>query len=174
MNKLYRLFRYDWPLHFVLLFTDWLPDNVTLIKFRGFLARIFFKKAGANLQIGRGVTFYDPSKISLGNNVYIARGCWFSAGGGIEIGNDILFGPYVVVVTSNHSLKNGAYFWGATVDKEKVIFKDGCWIGAHVSILPGSSLGKGSLIAANSVLSGSTEEFSIYAGVPARLIKYAF
>jgi len=173
MNKFHRLLRYDWPLHFILLFTNWLPDNVILITLRGFLSKPFFWKAGCNLQIGRGVTFYDPSKISIGDNVYIARGCWLSAGAGIEIGNDILFGPYVVVVTSNHSLKNGAYYWGETIDKERVVFNDGCWIGAHVTILPGVKVGKGSLVAANSVLSKSTEDFSVYAGVPAKLIKYA-
>jgi acetyltransferase-like isoleucine patch superfamily enzyme len=173
MNKFYRLFRYDWPLHFVLLFTNWLPDNIVFLKLRGFFARPFFLKSGKNLQIGRDVTFYDSSKIKIGSNVYIARGCWFSAGGGIDIGNDILFAPYVVVVTSNHSLKNGSYYWGDPVDKKNTSFSDGCWIGAHVTVLPGIVVGKGGLVAANSVLNQSTEDFSIYAGVPAKLLKYA-
>jgi acetyltransferase-like isoleucine patch superfamily enzyme len=172
MNRYYKLLRYDWPLHFVLLFTNWFPDNVLLIKFRGFLARPFFKKTGFNLQIGRDVTFYNPSKISLGNNVYVAKGCWFSAGEQINIGSNILFGPYVVIVTSNHSLKDGSYFFGDPVDIMPVNIYNGCWIGAHVTILSGSCIEEGTLIAANTVFKGNSEKFSIFAGNPAKFVKY--
>jgi len=121
MNKLYRLLRYDWPLHFVLLFTNWLPDNVFFIRMRGWLASAFFKNAGRNIEIGRNVTFYNPSKITIGNNVYFAQGCWFSANQEISIRDNILFGPYVVLVNSNHSLKNGAYFFGKPSEKKTFV-----------------------------------------------------
>jgi len=119
------------------------------------------------------VTFYNPSKITIGNNVYFAQGCWFSANQEISIRDNILFGPYVVVVTSNHSLKNGAYFFGEPRDKKPVVFKDGCWIGAHSTILSGTVIEQGVLIGANSVIYCSTEKNGIYGGVPAKLMHYA-
>lgn len=173
MSKIYRLFRYDWPLHFVLLLTNWFPDNLKLLQFRGYLARPFFKHAGKNIQIGRNVTFYNPSLISIGSNVYFALGCWFTAANEILIGSNILFGPYCVIVTSNHSLNIDNYFSGKEVDNKSVEFSDGCWIGAHSVILSGSRIGNGCILAANSVLNSDCEDFSVYGGTPAKFLKYA-
>ncbi|KAB2914691.1 MAG: acyltransferase [Bacteroidetes bacterium] len=173
MNRFLTLLRYDWPLHFVLFFTNWLPDNVALIKLRGALARPFFKQAGRTLKLGRDLTFYNPSQLTIGNNVYIAKGCWFVCNNGIEIGDNVLFGPYVAVVTSNHSLKNGAYAFGEEVKKEKVVIDDGSWVGSHVTVLAGAHINKAVLVAANSVISGNTEEYGIYGGVPGKLLKIA-
>lgn len=168
--KIHRLLRYDWPLHFILIMTNWLPDNVTFIRLRGSLARPFFKSCGKKFGLGRGVTFYNPSQISIGDWVYIAKGCWFSASTSIIIEDEVLFGPNACVATSNHTLANGSYRFGKP-DKGKVIIKQGSWIGAHGSVLKGTTLGKGSVLAANSVLTKPTEDFSIYAGVPAKKIK---
>lgn len=169
--KFYRLIRYDWPLHFVLIFTNWLPDNVALMNFRGWLASFFFKECGPNLCLGRNVTFYNPSKVIIGRDVYIAYGCWFMASFGIRIENEVNFGPYVVVVTANHSLENGSYAFGENGKKAEVVIGEGSWIGAHASILPGARVNDGVLIAANCVLNSETEKFGIYGGVPAKLIK---
>jgi len=169
MQKVKRLLRYDWPLHFVLLLTNWLPDNVLFIRLRGFVCSPFFNKRGKGL--GRDLTFYNPSKIVLGNNVYIAKGCWFLAHEEILVGNETIFGPYVVVVTANHSFANGSYKAGPTVDKKPVIFGSGSWISAHSTILPGANIADGSLMAANSVFGGTTTKGSIYGGVPARKLK---
>ncbi len=173
MNKFYRLIRYDWPLHFILTLTNWFPDNIALLRLRGFLCRPFFKKAGSNIQIGRGVTFYNPSNVTIGSDVYIAKDCWFSAGEEIVIGNKILFGPYVVVVTGNHSIAKGSYYDGPPVERKKVVIGDGSWIGAHATILSGVEIGATTLLAANAVLSVSTEPRSIYGGIPAKFIKFA-
>ena len=45
------------------------------------------------------------------------------------------------------------------------------WIGAHTTLVIGAKVGKGTLIAANSVLNIVTEDFSLYGGVPAKFIK---
>ncbi len=162
--------RYDLPLHFVLKITNWLPDNVFFIRFRGKLAKPFFKKCGKNLGIGRNVTFYNPSKITIGDNVYIAFGCWFNGSGGIVIENEVLFGPYGVIVTSNHTLSEKSYRFGTPV-KAPISIGKGSWIAAHVTILAGTKIGEGALIAANSVVSKVVEDLTIMGGVPARKIK---
>jgi acetyltransferase-like isoleucine patch superfamily enzyme len=172
-KKIYKLLRYDWPLHFVLVFTNWMPDNVAIMTFRGWLASFFFNQCGNNLSLGRNITFYNPSKITIGNNVYIANGCWFSSSDGVVIKDNILFGPYVIVVTSNHSIKNDAYFWGEPINKARVEIRSGAWIGGHVTLLPGSTVAECCLIAANSVYKGESIIKGIYAGQPAKLIKVA-
>jgi acetyltransferase-like isoleucine patch superfamily enzyme len=168
MSKLYRLVRYDWPLHIVLILTNWLPDNVVFINLRGMLARPFFLKCGRKLGIGRNVCFYNPSKMIIGKNVYIAYGCWLS--GNIIIGNDVLFGPYCVLAPTNHQFNKGTYNNAPNSDG-KIIINNGCWLGAHSMVIGNSSLGESTLLAANSVLNIFSENNSIYAGNPAKLIK---
>lgn len=145
--------RYDWPLHIVLLLTNWLPDNVFFIRVRGFLARPFFKKCGRKLGIGRHVVFYDPSKIVIGDWVYIAYGCWFSGGYGVKIEDEVMFGPYVVIATANHTRKNQSFRFGDP-EGDEIVFKMGCWVGAHCTILAGSMVGEGTVIGANTVVNG--------------------
>lgn len=171
MKKILRLLRYDWPLHFVLLFTNWWPDNVGLIRLRGKLASPFFKHCGKNVGLGRDLTFYNPSKIAMGNGVYIAKGCWFLGHAEIMIEDHAIFGPYVVVVTANHSYGNGSYHSGPIVDIEPVKIGAGSWISAHATILPGAEIAHGTLIAANSVFKGQTMPGDVYGGIPAKKIK---
>ncbi|MDP1880574.1 MAG: acyltransferase, partial [Parachlamydiaceae bacterium] len=89
----------------------------------------------------------------------------------IEVCDNTIFGPYVVVVTANHSYANGSYFYGPPIDIKPVKIGSGSWISAHCTILPGADIAHGTLIAANSVFKGATNAGEIYGGVPARKIK---
>jgi len=157
-------------LHLVLFLTNWLPDNVVFIRLRGRLTKPFFKSCGKNLGLGRNITFYDPSNLELGNDVYIAYGCWFNCTGGIKICDEVLFGPYGVVVSSNHVLTHGSYRHSDAV-KASIIIGKGSWLASHVTVTAGSQVGKGVLVAANSVVRKKVDNFSIIGGVPARKIK---
>jgi maltose O-acetyltransferase len=138
---------------------------------RGRVASPFFKKCGRNLILGRNVTFYNPSQIELGNSIYIAYGCWFLGANSLTIEDEVLFGPYVVISPGNHTKLNDSYRFGLPTSKKMNIGK-GSWIGAHVSLLEGANIGKGTLIAANSALNTTTENHALYAGTPAKFVKY--
>jgi maltose O-acetyltransferase len=170
MKNLLRLLRYDLPLHFALLFTNWLPDNVLFLRFRGALVRPFLGRCGSNLRLGRNVTFYNPSRISIGQDVYVAQGTWFMAGDMIEVGNEVLFGPYCVIVSSNHTRKNRSFRYGSS-QHEPINIGDGSWLAAHVTVTAGSTIGAGCLIGANSVVRGSIPDDAIAAGTPAKVLR---
>lgn len=162
--------RYDWPLHFVLLLTNWLPDNVCIIRMRGMFARPFFRRCGKRLGLGRNLVFYDPSKIEIGSWVYIAYGCWFSAGFAVKIEDEVMFGPYNVVASSNHTRLNNSFRFGNPEGRE-VIFRKGCWIGANCTVLSGSDIGNGSVVGSNSVVRGIVPSNCVYAGNPGAVKK---
>ncbi len=170
MNKIYRLLRHDWPMHFVLLFTNWLPDNVVFIRLRGRLAAPFFKSCGKKLGLGRNIVFYNPSQISIGDHVYIAYNCWFSASGEIIIEDEVLFGPSVIVASSNHNRVNGSYRFGEGIEKPILVGK-GSWIGGNSTITAGASIGKGSIIGANTLVTGEIEDNVLFGGSPGKKIK---
>jgi maltose O-acetyltransferase len=169
-NKMWRCLRYDWPLHFVLLLTNWLPDNVLFLRLRGKMARLFLGSCGANLRLGRNLTFYNPSKIRLGCDVYVAQGTWFMAGEKIEVGDKVLFGPYCVIVSSNHSRVDGSFRIGS-VQRKQIKIGRGAWLGAHVTVVAGTVIGNGSQIGANSVVRGTIPADHLAAGHPAKLLK---
>jgi len=48
------------------------------------------------------------------------------------------------------------------------------WVGAQCVILPGSKIGDGAIVAANSVVNGYIPPYAIAGGTPAKVIKYRF
>jgi acetyltransferase-like isoleucine patch superfamily enzyme len=170
VKKYYRILRFSWPLHFVLLITNWFPDNVFFLGLRGFLASFFFKQCGRNLKVGRNVSFYNPGNIQIGDDVYIAYGCWFLGAEDISIESQVMFGPYCVIADANHTMLNGSYRFG----EPKIGFikiREGSWIGAHSIVLMNVSIGKGVLVAANSVVNRDVEELQVVGGAPCRILK---
>lgn len=171
MNKAYRLLRYDWPLHFILLLTNWLPDNVPFLRLRGVLASKFFRKCGKNLRLARNLTFYNPSSMHIGSDVYIADGCIFLAIGDISIGDEVIVGPYVIFSAGNHTRYHSSYRFGP-IESQPIIIEAGTWIGGHSTILGGAHIKNGCLISSNSAVTrGLIPANSFAAGVPAKVKK---
>jgi len=56
----------------------------------------------------------------------------------------------------------------------EVLIKKGAFIGMNTTILPGVTIGEGSVVAAGSVVTRDVEAFSIYGGVPAKKIRDYF
>jgi acetyltransferase-like isoleucine patch superfamily enzyme len=170
MNKWYRLLRYDWPLHFMLLFSNWLPDNVVFLRMRGFLCSFFFQRCGRNLRLGRNNVFYNPSGFVIGDDVYIGYNNWMCAGELITIGNEVMIGPHNVIVSASHTMERGSFRF-APQSMSPISIGAGSWISSHCVISSGSNVGNGCLIAANSVVRGTLDAFGQYAGSPAVRVK---
>lgn len=171
MNKYLRLLRYDLPLHFVLLLTNWLPDNTPFLALRGWLAHFFLGSCGKNLRLGRNISVYNPSMIHFGDDIYIAYGCIFIGVEVIRVEDEVIFGPYCIIVSGNHTKKNGSFRYGQAIDSPIRVGK-GSWIGAHVTIIAGVDLGPGCLIAANSsVLTEAIPPNTMIAGNPAKTVR---
>lgn len=171
MQKVKRLLLHDWPLHFILLITNWLPDNVIFLRLRGGLVAPFFGDCGKDLRLGRNLTFYNPSSIRLGNSVYIAYGCWFMGTDPIVIEDEVMFGPYCVLASAEHTSVGKSFRYG-TPKRGSITVGMGTWIASHVTITSGSTIGRGSLIAANSVVRGVIPDYVVAAGQPAEVKKH--
>ena len=169
MKKLWHYLRYDWPLHFMLLFTNWLPDNVFFLRVRGVLVRLFFGKCGHDLRVGRNVLIHNPELINLGDHVYIAYGSSVMGNDLIRIEDEVLLSPYCVIVSGNHSTLNGSYRYGPALVAPIVIGK-GSWIASHVVVTAGCTIAENCLIAANAVVTQNIPANVIAGGIPARII----
>ena len=106
--------------------------------------------------------------IHIGDHVFINAGCSFQDQGGITIGNGCLIGHHTVIATLNHGIRLTER---ADLHPAPVIIGDGVWIGSNVTILPGVTIGDGSIAAAGAVVTRDVPPYTIVGGVPARAIR---
>ncbi|SCX59728.1 acyltransferase [Nitrosospira sp. Nsp1] len=162
------------------------------------IEKIGFASVGKNLCISDRASFYNPSRISFGNNVRIDDFCVLSAGiGGINIGSYIHIGVFssligagkitlrdfcnissrVSVYSSNDDYSGFAMTSPVlpsrytSVTHADVFMNKHVIIGSGSVILPGVTLGEGAAIGALSLVKSDCNAFRIYGGNPLREIK---
>jgi maltose O-acetyltransferase len=109
-------------------------------------------------------------RITIGRGAYLNAQVFLDNSEWIRIGDRASIGPHVRIYTSTHELGDRSRRAG-DAKKLPVSVGAGAWIGAGAMILPGVSIGAGTVIAAGSVVNSDCEPDSLYAGVPARLIR---
>lgn len=151
---------------------------------------------GSNVLISRKASIYTPGNISIGNNVRIDDFCILS--GKIQIGNYIHVGAYsalyggkkgivlddyvgissrVTIYAVSDDYSGEAMTNPMIPDQYKNLIHGKVFIGRHVIIgsgsviLPGVNIREGSSIGALSLVSADTDEWSINAGIPSRMLK---
>ena len=108
----------------------------------------------------------------MGNNSNIGPYNYIGCSGKITIGDNVMLAPRVSIYAENHVFDNPNITIKAQgVSKMDVVIEDDCWIAANAVILAGVTIGKGSVVAAGSVVNEDVPAFSVVAGVPARVIK---
>lgn len=112
--------------------------------------------------------------MKIGNNVGLgSHGCYGVGVGCLEIGDNTILGNYVSIHPENHitdKLDVPIRLQGVT-SKGGVKIGQNCWIGAKVTILDGTIIGNGCIVAAGAVVKGTFPDNCIIGGVPARILK---
>ena len=109
--------------------------------------------------------------IKIGGSSYVNRYSIIDAHLSVVVGERVLIGPYVYITDSDHVVIGRECISGSGMVSMPVVIEDEVWIGAHVTILKGVTVGRGAIIAAGAVVNRDVPPFSIYGGVPAKLIK---
>ena len=110
--------------------------------------------------------------LKVGNNSSIGTSSYIGCSGYIEIGNDVMLGPGVGLFAENHVYnRTDISIKDQGVEKKFIIIEDDCWIGTNSVVLAGVTVGRGSVIAAGSVVTKDIPPYSVVAGVPAKIIK---
>jgi acetyltransferase-like isoleucine patch superfamily enzyme len=131
--------------------------------------RIIFRD---NVTIERDCRFVSARD----GTIEIAEGAIVTAFGIINGGADILIGRQCIIGPRASINANEHLFGRDKPVREQgfvhapVIIEEGCWLAANVVINKGVRLARGTVVGSNSVVTKDTEEFGIYAGVPARKI----
>ncbi|WP_375501976.1 acyltransferase [uncultured Jatrophihabitans sp.] len=112
-------------------------------------------------------------RIRIGARVSFGGSCFLSARQSIEIGDGVMIARGVYVSDHNHGYADPSRFIRdqgiESVDRVRI--GAGAWVGENAVLLPGTDLGQGAVVGANSVVGGVIPPFSLSVGVPGRLLK---
>ncbi|WP_211357747.1 acyltransferase [Colwellia demingiae] len=111
--------------------------------------------------------------IEMGHNCYIGKRNFFSSGKEIIIGDFFMSGINCSFLGSDHKFEDPLvpYMFTGTTDCNAIIIGDNVWLGANVTIIGDVTIGHGSIIGANSLVTRTIPPFSLVVGSPARVIK---
>jgi phosphonate metabolism protein (transferase hexapeptide repeat family) len=151
-------------------------------------AKIFNSYLGAWTEIGPRVLLVDSV---IGDYTYLMDEVNIHY---TEMGKFCSIASHVCINPGNHPMwrvtqhhityRSGSYDIDTGSELEEEIFNwrkskqvkigNDVWIGHGVTIMPGITIGNGAVIGSGSVVTKDVEAYSIWAGVPAKLIRYRF
>lgn len=139
---------------------------------------------GKDFHVGTGSRLWAPNKITIGDCVYIGKHVNVEAN--CSIGDYCLLANHVAIVgRHDHDFSAVGFpvrfspwigskrFPSQFIDEQAVIESD-VWIGFGAIVMTGTRIGRGSIVAAGSVITRDIPPYSIVAGIPARVIGQRF
>ena len=142
-------------------------------------------RIGDNCRIRCQLIALGSGKISIGNNTYIGGPSKVGATESITIGNDVIISGDVHIFDNNNhptapearlamtqSADSEGPLWSWIESESKpVVIEDNVWIGERCTVLKGVKIGRGSIVACNSVVTNDVPPYTIVAGNPAKVVK---
>ena len=164
------------------------------------LMRGRFAHWGSRSRIESSAKLLSPGLVRVGDHVHICEHAWLNAkddrGDGqptLHIGDRAYIGrffhvnawrsvtiePHVLIADRVFISDCGHQFDDPVIPIRDqpdpflgpVHLKEGCWIGTGAVILPGVTIGRNAVVAANAVVSIDVPDHAVAGGVPARILK---
>lgn len=136
---------------------------------------------GGEVRIGRDV-FIDRdawfsvgpgATLEIGDRTHINRGFVVSCAGRVSIGRNVVMADRVFIGDTNHGYADVStpILFQPMSPPQPVIIEDDCWLGINVCVLNGVTIGRHSVIGANSVVTSDIPPFAVACGNPASVVK---
>jgi maltose O-acetyltransferase len=119
---------------------------------------------GRVIVVGQGDV---TERLTIGEGCIIAPGVTLGLDGPITLGRNVSISPNAVLYTATHALGFGSQRMSPVTTAKPLVIEDGAWIGMHSLILPGVTVGRGSVVSAGSVVTQDVPENTLVAGNPA-------
>ena len=136
---------------------------------------------GRRVWIAADVEMQTDSELQIGDGTSVQRRC--TVNGNTRLGRFCILAPGVFISSGTHPFRAipylpireqerrlaGDLLTLATLD-QPVWVQDDCWLGTNAVVCPGVTIGKGSIVGANAVVTRDVAPYSVVAGSPARVI----
>lgn len=166
---------------------------------RGVMSKLYWKMRGRQLIVGRNfrlegrLSLRGPGRVVIGDNVRIGmtvtpwtysreaiieigsdsfvNGTSFGCKELIRVGSHAILGAASIMDTNFHSILPTRHSPEAEVRTSPVILEANVWVAAQVGILPGTTIGRDSVVGFGSVCAGRYPSGVLIAGNPARVVR---
>jgi acetyltransferase-like isoleucine patch superfamily enzyme len=113
------------------------------------------------------------AKFVMKKRSYIGRNTYIGVFQPISIGECSMIGAYSYIISANHNYEErGTPIRDQGYTGKPIVIEDDVWLGTHVVVLPGVTIGKGAIVAAHSLVNRSIPAYEVWGGVPVRFIKH--
>jgi maltose O-acetyltransferase len=128
------------------------------------------------IELGTGCSVEQHVNFGCGKNIRIGKNCQINERVYIQsarIGDYVLIAPRVSILGKQHRFDRIDIPMALQGTSENIppVIEDDVWIGRNVVVMPGVTIGKGSIVGANAVVTRDIEPYSVVGGVPAKVIK---
>jgi acetyltransferase-like isoleucine patch superfamily enzyme len=129
-----------------------------------------------NTRISNTCNFESMSHLDIGDHVFIGHYNFIESSNGICIEEGCQITNYISILTHSSHISIRLYgknYQGSDMIgyvKGSVLIGKYSFVGPHSVIMPGTSIGKGSIVSAFSYVKGTFPDFSVIAGNPAKVI----
>lgn len=123
------------------------------------------------MEIGKYTTIRGYSVIGAVKRIYIGDHVIISNNVHIYDNNNHPTSPKTRIEMCESGFYSSLWEWTKS-DAAEVIIEDNVWIGERSTVLKGVTIGKGSIVGCDSVVTKDVPPYSIVAGNPARIVKY--
>jgi maltose O-acetyltransferase len=146
------------------------PYSLGSRRIRYEICRHMFAYCGRNVNVEHGALINSGKKIAIGDNSGIGLNNFIS--GPLIMGHNVITGPNCTFLSMNRdtSRTDVPMIEQGFQRAKPPIIEDDVWIGANVTVLPGRRIGKGSIVAAGTIVSRDVSPYTIVAGSPVRVI----
>lgn len=115
--------------------------------------------------------YRDAGGVTLGSGTFVGSGCEFNITSSITVGENCLIASGCRFIDHNHGTATDTTMKAQVEEEAPIQIGSDVWIGANCVVLKGVFIGDGAIVAAGSVVTKPLDSMSVYAGVPARLIR---
>ena len=123
------------------------------------------------IDIGVRLLATNNAIIHIGQKVRVGLHSVFNGGDDIRVGESSLISGFVYLQTSNHKFDKKENIQDQGYTHMPINIGDNAWIAAHAVVLPGITIGAGSVVGSNAVVTKDTAQDSINGGVPSKFLK---
>ena len=138
-----------------------------LFKYRSFILRLFGATIGKGVAVYPSATIWLPSNLCIGDKVAIGPSVNIYNQGQITIGSNSIISQGAHLCASTHNYNEPLH----PLLLAPIIIESNVWVCADSFVGPYVTIKEGAVVGARSVVVKSVEQWSVYAGNPARKIK---
>jgi acetyltransferase-like isoleucine patch superfamily enzyme len=136
-------------------------------RLRTYLARrLLHLKADPDSILYQWRDLRHPRGIEIGKGTVIGHWATLDGRRGLRIGRNVNCSSEVALWTLQHDPDDQ----GFGVRGGPIVVEDYAWISFRATVLPGVRIGRGAVVAANSVVTKDVADYAIVGGVPAKVI----